>query len=429
MKNAVYLLGILTLALGLYAYETKRENVALERTVHAQYMNELSTASETLTTLQRSVSQSLLFQDEDALNKELDNIWRLSDQFRTSISSLPLSSEVSNEWLRYIGNIGDLAKGASTNQSYEEWQKRMGAVNKNLQSLEEEWTVATSQLYENDGDFSKWKRVIKEEDLNESSFKNVSANLKNFTETDFPLTASESDYKKKIELRHLQGKEITKDEAIQKLEKLMPNLKGADYVVSKSANDAPYPFYHIEFVKGTRTGYADITQKGGHIISFLSERPVQEKKNISREQVRQRTKEFLRTAGFTDLRLVEERENHDAWYVSFARVAGKYNAVVYPDGLQLKISKDSGELLGFNAMEYIQKEKIPNQKVNPINWKKFFREGTNIENEQMVYTENEALQLRLCYEVIAHLNNDAHDTYRVVVDAENHNVLKVEYLP
>lgn len=428
MRNAVYLLGILLLALGLYAYEVRKENVSLERTVHAQYMNELSSASEMLTNLQRSVSQSLLFQDEDALNKELDNIWRLSDQLRSSISSLPLSSEVTTQWLRYVGNIGDLAKEASTRKTYEEWQKRMGKVNDNLLALEEEWNVATSQLYENEGDFSVWKKMVKE-DLEQSSFKNVSANLKSFTETDFPLTASESDYKKKIELKHIKDKEITKDEAIAKLEKLLPNLKDAEYVVSKSKDDAPYPFYHIQFVKGTRVGYADITQKGGHIISFLSERKVQPKNNVSREKVRKRAKQFLDTAGYTDLKLVEERENHDAWYLSYARVAGKYKALVYPDGVQLKVSKESGELLGFNAMEYIQKEKIKDQKVNPINWKQFFRKGTNIENEQMIYTENEALQLRLCYEVIATLNNNQHDTYRVVVDAENHDVLKVEYLP
>lgn len=428
MRSAVYLLGILLFALGLYAYETKKENVALERTVHAQYMNELSSASETLTNLQRSVSQSLLFKDEDALNKELDNIWRLSDQLRTNISSLPLSTEVTNQWLRYVGNIGDLAKESTTRKTYDEWQKRMAKVHDNLVALEEEWTVATAQLYENNGDFSKWKQLATE-DLEQSSFKNVTANLKTFSEKDFPLTASESDYKKKIELKHLNDKEITKDEAIQKLEKLLPNLKGAEYVVSKSRNDAPYPFYHIQFVKGSRVGYADITLKGGHILSFLSERKVQPKNNVSREQIRQRTNKFLQDAGYTDLKLIEERENHDAWYLSFARVAGKHNAVVYPDGVQVKVSKDSGELLGFNAMEYIQKEQIKDQKVNPINWKEFFREGTNIESEQMIYTENEALQLRLCYEVIAYLNNKNHDTYRVVVDAENHDVLKVEYLP
>lgn len=427
-KAAVYLLGLLVIALVIYSYEIRKENVAMQRTIHAQYMNELSSASETLTSLQRSVSQSLLFQNEDALKKELDNIWRLSDQLRSSISSLPLSAEVSNQWLRYVGNIGDLAKEASTRKNYEEWQKRMTKVSSNLISLEEEWNVATSQLYENNGDFSVWKQMVKE-DLDESNFKNVSANLKSFTETDFPLTASESDYKKKIELKHIKDKEITKDEAIRKLEKMLPNLKDAEFVVSKSKDDAAYPFYHIRFVKGTRTGYADITQKGGHVLSFLSERPVQPKKNVSREQIRQRTEKFLKDNGYNDLKLVEERENHDAWYLSFARVAGKYKALVYPDGIQVKVSKDSGELLGFNAMEYIQKETIKDQKVIPINWKQFFRKGTSVESEQMIYTENEALQLRLCYEVIARLNNKQNDTYRVVVDAENHDVLKVEFLP
>lgn len=430
MKSAVYILSIAVLALGLYAYDTKKDNSQLQKTVHAQYTNSLTSASETLSNLQKSVSQSLLFQDEKALNTELDTIWRLSNELRTSISSLPLGNDVANDWLRYAGKIGEEAKVASSTGDYETWQEKAKVVNTNLQALSDEWTVATTKFYENDGDFQKWQHVIAKE-TDESPFKNVSTNLKTYSETDFPLTASESDWLKKRELKNLDDKEITKEQAIQKLETLLPGIKEATYTVTKSKEDAAYPFYHIQFVKGSRVGYADITVKGGHILSFLSERPVQEKTGISQEEIETLMVKFLERAKYTDLELVEARENHEAWHVSLARVVevdGEKDAFVYPDGVQMKISKDSGELLGLNAMEYIQKETIEPQEIKPIDWNTFFRKGTKIEEEQFVYTENQAFQLRLCYEVIARFDDNLNETFRIVIDTENHDVLKIETL-
>lgn len=428
MKSAIYLLSIAVLALGLYSYEVRKDNEHLEQTIQAQYTNALTNASEKLTNLQQSVSQSLLFQDQVALENELDNIWRISNEFRSTISSLPLSREVSNEWLRYVGNIGEEAKFAAENGNYESWYKRMTVVNQNLQGLADEWTVATANFYQNDASISEWASVANK-DTNESPFKTVTANLKTYGETDFPLTASESDWIKKKELQNLDDEEITKDQAIEKLELLIPGVKDAAYTVTKSKDDAPYPFYHIQFVKGSRIGYADITVKGGHILSYLSERPVEEKTGVTQQEVRDLVTQFLNRAGYTDLQLVEMRENHEVWHMSLARVVGEDKALVYADGVQLKLSKDSGELLGLNAMEYVQKETInEDQKVVPIDWKAFFRPGTQVEDEQLIYTENEAFQLRKCYQVIAHFDNDLNETFRVVVDAENHDVLKVEYM-
>lgn len=428
MRGAVYLLSIAVLALVLYAYDVRAENQQLKQAIHAQYTSALSNASEKLNYLQRSVSQSLMFQDEKALKKELDNIWRTSNELRSSISNLPLNADVSNQWLRYLGKIGDAAKKASTDGDFETWQTKMEVVHKNLEQLTNEWTAATSKYFENDGNFDKWKQVAKK-DLEESPFKNLASNLKTYTEKDFPLTSSESDWLKKRELQHIRDREITKDEAIQVLERLVPGIKDATYTVSKSKEDSPYPFYHIQFVKGSRVGYADITVKGGHLISFLSERPVEPKRKVTQQQVKELTKQFIERAGYDDLELIEMQENHEAWHVHLARVAGKHHAIVYPDGIQLKISKDSGDLLGLNAMEYVQRENInDNQPVVPIDWSKFFRPNTVIEQERFVYTENEGYQLRLCYEVIARFEDDINKTYRVVVDAENHDVIKVEQL-
>lgn len=426
MKHIVFILSYAVIVLFIYSVSTSNTNEQLERTVHAQYTEKLTNASEKLSYLQRSVSQSLLFKDEAALTAELDNIWRLSSDIRTSLASLPLDRELSNQWMLYLGKIGDEAKKTAQTKDYASWQKKMGNVSTNLQQLSDEWAVATTVYYKQDGNFKKWENEASDKEPNKR-FTTVSKALKNYEESDFPLTASETDWKKKQELKELNDQDVSKKEAITKLYSMMPSLKGATIAVSQSKKDAPYPFYHIQFHEGIRLGYADLTLKGGHLLSFLMERPIDDT-IISQDKVLQKARQYLKDMGINDVQYVESRENHQAWHLTFARVQPENKAIIYADAIQLKLAKDTGELIGINSMEYIQKEKISPQPVKPINWQKFFSNDIKVEEEKLIYTDNGQFVQRLCYEVIAVKDGKSPETFRIVVDTENHQVLKVEYL-
>lgn len=426
MKHLVFILSYAVIVLIIFSVSTSNTNNQLERTVHAQYTERLTNASEKLSYLQRSVSQSLLFKDENALTTELDNIWRLSSDIRTSLASLPLDRELSNEWMLYLGKIGDEAKKTAQTKDYAGWQKKMTNVSENLRQLSDEWAVATTVYYEQDGNFDKWENEASDKKT-AKHFTTVSKALKNYEESDFPLTASETDWKKKQELKELNDQEISKKEAITTLQKLFPILKGATIAVSNSKKDAPYPFYHVQFHEGIRLGYADVTEKGGHLLSFLMERPIDDV-TVSQEQILKKAQQYLQNMNIKDVQYVESRENHQAWHLTFARVNPENKAIIYADAIQLKLAKDNGELLGMNAIEYIQKEKIKPQPIKPINWKEFFNNDISIEENRLIYTDDGQFEQRLCYEVIAIKDGKTPETFRIVIDTENHQVLKVEYL-
>lgn len=427
MKSLVYLLGIAVVALGLYAYEVNQNQNEVEQALHNKYTNELTDTSEKLSLLHTSISQSLLFEDERALHSELDDIWRMSSDLRKTVSSLPLHEEVTTQWMRYLGKIGDAAKVASSSNDTSTWRNQMETVSQNLHSFTEEWTVATTKFYEQDGDYQKWSNNQTLE-LANSPFQTVSTQLKSYNETDFPLTASESDYEKKRDLQNLLDEKVTKQEAISKFQKVFPAISEAALTVTKSHEDAAYPFYHIQFIRGSRIGYADITENGGHLLSFLLERPIRSEVQ-SHEEIVKKAEDFMKRVGYKDVVITEQRENHEAWHFVFTRVHGDEKALVYPDSIQVKLAKDTGEVLGVNAMEYVQEETIKEQVVNPVEWDEFFHENVVVEEVKTIYTGNDSLQLRLCYEILAHVQNDLHDTFRVVVDAETHEVVKTEQLP
>ena len=292
-----------------------------------------------------------------------------------------------------------------------------------MNALKEEWNVATARFFAADSNYDTWADGMLE--MADSPFKTVATNLKSYQEADFPITASESDYEKKRDLVHINDEEVTKDEALQKMHDLFPATNGATLNIALNKEDAAYPFYHIQFVRGSRLGYADITKKGGHVLSFLLERPVNEAV-ITQQQAREMATKFLKDAGYTDVVYVEARENHEAWHFVFSRQVD--DAVVYPDSIQLKLAKDTGEILGLNAMEYIQKETLPAMAPKEIVFEDYFADAANVEETKLVYTDNDSYDLVLCYEVIVRMNNDQHDTFRVLINAETHDVVEVEPL-
>lgn len=415
MKNTLYLVGILFVAVLVYAVNLTDENTELKQSMHAYYTNEMAAASAKMTQLSQAINQAQLFQEGEARDSEMQAVWRISNDLRNSIGKLPIHNGVANNMMSYLGRMGDQAKSGTD----QDWQ----AIAQNMNGLKEEWNVATARFFSAESNYDTWADGLLEDE--KSPFQTVSTNLKSYQETDFPLTASESDYEKKRDLVHLTDKEVTKEQALQKMRDLFPATEGATLSVSMNADDAAYPFYHIQFARGARLGYADITKKGGHVLSFLLERPVNDTQ-VTQQQAREMATEFLQQAGYTDVVYVEARENHEAWHFVFSRKAG--DAIVYPDSIQLKLAKDSGEVLGINAMEYIQKETLPDTTPKELNMENYFADNVNVEETKLVYTENTGYELVLCYEVIARVSNDTNETFRVLIDANTHKTVQIEPL-
>ena len=410
----------------MYHFSVQSQNKRLENALAVQYSNQLTSASEKLTKLTESVDQTMLFTDKEALDQPLEDVWRISSDIRNSISALPISNETSTVWMNYLNRLGNGAAQVKNGKvPIEEWQKNMVSARENLQALSDQWAFTNKDGGNKDYIVTAFVQN-KLDKSGEKNWKSLGNSVKAYTESDFPMTASETDQQKKRDLQHIQDTEITSDEAQERFIKLFPEFKDAKIHITESSEDAPYPFYHIKFHEGLRIGYADLTKKGGHILSFLLERPF-DKTTITVQQMKDKSAEYMKTLGFSDTEMVEYRENSVAWHLSFARRDESNDALIYADGLQLKIAKDNGELLGLNAMEHIQKEKIDKQEIIPLDKAELFSNNFFVEEERLAYVENKQLQQRLAYQILA--RNDSIGTYKIYIDTENHEVLHADKLP
>lgn len=427
MKKFGWVIAIAALAVFVvYHFSVQEQNTNLKNALASQYSNELNSASEKLTELSDSIDETLIFKDKQSLDRPLEDVWRLSSDIRASISGLPIDQETSTSWLNYLTRIGNGAAQVRAGKvPIEEWQGNMVSARENLRSLADQWAFTNRNDGNKDYIVSSFvqNKVNKE---NEKNWKSLGASVKAYTESDFPMTASETDQQKKKDLQHISDKPVNVEEVKAKFAKLFPELADAKIYITESAKDAPYPFYHIEFHKDIRIGYADFTKKGGHLLSFLMERPF-DKNTIDTESMKKNALDYMKKLGYEDTELIEFRENHIGWHLAFARKDPTNNAIVYADGLHLKIAKDNGELLGLNAMEYIQEEKLVKQKVVPLDYKTIFSDDLKIEEEKIAYVENDQLQQRLAYELLT--RSDDIGTYKVYIDTETHEILQSEKLP
>ncbi|AOV08083.1 PepSY1/2 domain-containing protein [Sporosarcina ureilytica] len=428
MKKIIFVLVYAIAALSIFAYEKNVENEQLSYLLSGQYAKKMTEASQKLEELDTAVKKTLLFNESEGFDDARKDIWRLSSDVKNAVGSLPLDRGFSNSWMNYLGRLGNYAKESERVNDKEEYHKVMSQASVNLREMADEWQLATANLIRGDVSVESWSNQLDSID-SEHDWDGMRETVKQYTESDFPLTTSESDSLKKKELQALTDKKVTREEAIEQFKFLFPEVSNSSIVVENSKPGAPYPFYHIRFAEDSSIGYIDITEKGGHVLSFLSERPFGNEVQ-SYEFIEGKAEQFLSSSGYGDTVLEEARENHTSWHFVFVRVEPEYDAKVFSDVIHLKVAKDTGGIIGLNAMEYIQKENLKPQEIVKLNWNEFFRSNVMVVKEELAYVENDRLDQRLAYYLTVTMEvDDQIDTYVVVVDTETAEVIKTEKQP
>ena len=425
MKKTIFVLIYSIAALSIFAYGKTTENKQLSYLLSAQYTDKMTEASTKLEELDTAVKKTLLFNDLDGSEGAREDIWRLSSEIKSSVGSLPLDLEFSNTWMNYLGRLGNFAKESEGHGNHEEYHKVMVEASKNLRSMANDWEIATVDLIDGDMSMKGWRNQLESVDSTHD-WSGMTETVKQYTESDFPLTASESDSQKKRDLEKLTDKNISSEEAIERFKILFPEVSSGSIVVETSKPGSPYPFYHIRFAKDQFIGYIDVTEKGGHVLSFLAEKPFTES-SLDFPVIRKKAEDFLSNSGYGDTVYEESRENNTAWHFVYVRVEPEYDAKVFSDVIHVKVAKDTGSILGIDAMEYIQKEETKKQPIKKLNWKKFFHSNVQVVNEELAYVENDRLEQRLAHYLTVTMETDGiTETYIVVVDTETAEIIETE---
>jgi len=306
----------------------------------------------------------------------LQEAWRQANLAQTNLGQLPVSQPVLANTSKFLTQVGDLAYSLNNqnldgkplkDDQYNLIEKLHGfavSLNKSLNDLQSQ--LANGRL--------KWGELANK---GTRLFKKTSQEMKmqqfetiDKTFQEYPTLIYDgpfSDHLTTAEPKGITGDMLSAEQAKESVIKLFGKDKvKAVELTGQNDNDPLRTFsYSVKFNNASDDQIATvgITQKGGHVLWMLYNKPVAEKK-IEMDEAKELGKKFLEKHGFKGM--------VDTYYLAEDNTATinyayqQDNVTIYPDLVKLKIALDDGEIIGIESKGYLYSHRerdIPEPKI------------------------------------------------------------------
>lgn len=430
------LIAVLAIGLagvGYWGYKEHEEKNAL--LIHAEntYQRSFHELTYHMDLLHDKIGTSLAMNSSERLSPQFVDIWRLSSQALTNVGQLPLTLLPFNKTEEFLSQIGDFTYRTAIRNLDDD-----PLTNEEIKTLEELYTQAADikdelrqvqyTTLEND---LRWMDVelalATQEEQSDNTIidglKTVEKKVTEFAEGDEGSAFMEISTKEH-EFKNIPG-EWKDEKQIRNFSKDLFSIKNdVDIVVTKTGEGSDVPMYTVSYKDG-KSVYMDITQKGAHPIQILVDRPIENKKLSLNDGLIQ-AENYLKEFDYKNMVPLQSQQFDNVGVFSF--VYSQDNVRVYPDSMVLKVALDNGEILGFNAKNFLMnhyKRTIPEPKLTLEEAKDFVNDSVDIQEEHLALIENDLHDEVLTYEFLGTINDE---TYRIFINAENGAEEKVEKL-
>lgn len=293
----------------------------------------------------------------------LQEAWRQANLAQTNLGQLPVSQPVLANTSKFLTQVGDLAYSLNNqnldgrplkDDQYSLIEKLHGfavSLNKSLNELQSQ--LATGRL--------KWGELAKK---GTRLFSKASKNMQmeqfesiDKTFQEYPTLIYDgpfSDHLTTAEPKGITGDVLSAEQVKENVVKLFGanKVKSVEFT-GKNDNDPVRTYnYSVKFNDAPDDQIATVgmTQKGGHVLWMLYNRPVEEKK-IEMDKAKKIGVKYLEDHGFKGM--------VDTYYIAednTATVNYAYqqdNVTIYPDLIKLKIALDNGDIIGIESKGYL----------------------------------------------------------------------------
>ncbi|MFD1360577.1 germination protein YpeB [Lentibacillus salinarum] len=431
------LIGVLTLGVagaGFWGYQEHQEKNAVLIQAENNYQRAFHELSYHMDLLHDKIGTSLAMNSREQLSPQMVEIWRLTSEAVSNVGQLPLTLMPFNKTEEFLSDIGDFTYQTAVRDLEEE-----PLNDKEVKTLE--------NLYEQSGELKDELRQVQHTVLDENlrwmdvqlalatqdeqsdntivdGFETVEKKVEGYAEsnTDSALTGTSAE---EHEYQNLTGETIDQEDAAKKGQALL-NVENPDNLnVTESGDGADVPIYSISYQNGNKNGYLDITEQGGHPLTLLVNREVQEK-NISLNQGLEKAKDYLDEYDFDNMDVFTSNQFDNVGVYSF--LYNQDGVRIYSDAIELKVALDNGDLLGLTARNYFMNHKerdIPEPDLTIKEAKDKVNPDVQINEEHTAVIDNDIGEEVLVYEFLGVLGNE---TYRIFINAMDGTEEKVEKL-
>lgn len=435
-------LAVATIGLGVWGYQENQEKNKILIKAENQYQRAFHDLAFHMDQLQDELGKTLAINSRRQIDGTLSNVWRISSLARSDVGQLPLSMLPFNKTQEFLAGIGDfsynaavrdLAKEPLNEKEYEKlktYHKQAMKIQQELRSVQDK--VINQQLRWMDVELSlasaeasgNHKQTILD------GFKTIDRTVDEYTDLDLGPGINTLELEKRKNTSNLKGDPITADEAKRIALKFVGvNEKDVEVKVVKSGKGHQYQAYSVSMKKPGQDDHEinlDITHKGGHVVWLLDNRTVKEAK-MDLTGAKKQADAFLQAHQYEKMdAIVVDQYNH----VAVINYAYTENGVrVYPDLVTVKVALDTGNVVGFQAEDYIfnhkKDRKLPSPKLTQAQARKEVNPNLQVQESRLALILNDQNQETLCYEFMGKLGKEL---YRVFINAEDGEEVAIEKL-
>ena len=438
IRNILIVILVIGLAGTAYwAYEEHQEKNAI--LIHAEnnYQRSFNDLAYRMDVLNEKIGSTLAMNSRQSLSPALAEVWRMTSDAHGSVGQLPLTLMPFNKTEEFLTNIGDFAyktsirdldKSPLTDEEYKTLQKlyeRSNDIQTELRKVQNQimtndlkWMDVEKALADTSGDSQKDNQVI-------DGLKTVEKNVTTYGQRKEFGPSFVTAQQKNKNYENLQGKEITRKEAIDKAKNYARINKAVNVKVTENEKGSKYGFYHVS-MKDQSTGEfigVDITKKGGLPIYLMNDRKVSEPTKSLNDGYLNAQK-YLKTIDFNDLELSESTQYRNVGVYTFVSI--KDGIRIYPESIKVKVALDNGEIIGLVAGEYLRSHidrKLEKPAVSEAKARETISSKVEIMDHNMALITNDLYEDVLCHEFLGTIGND---TYRIFINAKDGHEEKVE---
>ncbi|PGZ89897.1 MULTISPECIES: germination protein YpeB [Bacillaceae] len=438
MKGSWIVAGALAAALvgsGYWGYTQHRELNEMNLKAENNYQRAFNELTYDIDLLHDKIGTTLAMNSRTSLSPALADVWRISIHSKSDIAQLPLKFvpfDKTQAFLTGVGNfsyktaVRDLNKEPLTAKEYKTLRDMYSTAEKIQDGLR---NVQTNIMNKNlswidVGQMTEERKAPRDNSIVDG-FKHIEQ-VKATTDQDFGPTFTNGQEESKG-LKKLTGKKISQDEAKKIAQKFVPLKNVNKTQVTRSENKNFEPFYAVTMAHTNPTAdtYMQITETKGLPIFFITNRPINKQK-ISLDDAVKKGLNYLDSKNYKDMELYDSSQYDTIGVLQYVHAIDDVR--IYPEAIQLKVALDNGQIIGFNAKNYITSNhvrKIPTPKLTLEQAKAKLNKNVKVEEERLAVILNSFNKEVLTYEFLGTYN---HDTYDIFINAMTGDEEKVKKL-
>lgn len=429
---AILAIGIAGTA--FWGYQEHQEKNAVLIQAENTYQRSFHELSYNIDLLHDKIGTTLAMNSKQRLSPQMVDIWRITSDALSNVGQLPLSLLPFNKTEEFLSNIGDFTYRTAVRDldsnplsdkekgSLEDLYKQSGEIKDELREVQH--ITLKNNLRWMDVQLALANQDEQMDNTIVDGLKTVEKKVDGYAETNGDSGIMETSTKDH-QFKHLSGNKISEADALKKSKTLFHVKDDKNITVTKSGDGSDIPLYSISYRNNDENAYMDMTEKGGHPLTLLVDRPVQDKQ-ISLNEGQEKAKAYLDDLDFENMTIFQSDEYDNIGVYSF--LYDDDGVRVHSDTIEVKVALDNGDILGLTARDYFMNHTdrdIPKPDISKDEAADMVNPDVELQEDFLAVIDDDLGEEVLAYEFLGTLDNE---TYRIFINAMDGKEEKVEKL-